>query len=437
MKRGWLLPVILAFVLRLSLFLFISFYNPSFMIQPDSPGYVNPAENLIKYGLFSSGEPPNLKPETLRTPGYPLFIALSYLVFGRKIESVIILQIIIGALLPLLSWKILEELGASLRARRIAAYITALDPLLLIYTVNVLTEELYAFIIALVILLYFKVLRGFTLFHLFLASIMTGFQAYIRPVGVYFPVIVFLYFLFLKRFKEAFTILLVSYLLIFGWSFRNYKEAGAFEFSTISGVNMAFYRASYVLQFERGESWVKIREELRRELEEKGRGLNEAQKLALAKRMGLEIILSHPISAIKAFVRGILGTLLGPGGAYYLVAFKAYIPGSGILNRLYELGFLRFLVLLWREYRWLFLVELSFGLYFLFIYIFALLGFWRNLLRKEVWPLILTIFYFLVISAGPEAYSRFRVPFELFLIILCSLYFEGRGRSSTRLFLSW
>lgn len=139
----------------------------------------------------------------------------------------------------------------------------------------------------------------------------------------------------------------------------------------------SFIKQAYVLQFERGESWVK---------------------------MGINIILSHPVSTIKAFIRGVLGTLLVPGGAYHLVAFKLYKPGSGILNRLYELGFVRFLTLLWREYRYLFLMEVAFGLYFLFLYVVSFLGFWRNLFRREVWLLTLTIAYFLFISAGPKAY---------------------------------
>lgn len=431
-----ILPVLIALILRVLLFFYIIFNNPSFMIQPDSLSYVNPAENLLKHGFFARGEYPNLTPETVRTPGYPLFIALAYLLFGRKIESVIILQVFLGALFPIIACKILEELGASPRIRSIGAYLTAIDPLLLIYTVNVLTEELYALIIALIILLSIRLLKKGSLSLLSLTSLLLGFQAYIRPIGMYLPAGAFLYFLFLKRFKEAFMILLISYLLIFGWSFRNYKEAGVFEFSTISGASMLFFRAAYVLQFERGESWVKIGEELKRELHEKAKGLNEAQKLALAKKMGVNIILSHPVSTLKVLLKGALGTLLDPGGAYYLVAFGAYKPGSGILNRLYELGFTRFLILLWKEHRCLFLIELLFGLYFLFLYFASAFGFLKNLSRREVWLLALTIGYFLVISAGPEAYSRFRVPFELLLIVLCSLAFERRERISISSFSS-
>ncbi|KUK14703.1 MAG: Putative membrane protein [bacterium 42_11] len=436
MRRDIFPPIVIALALRLALFFYISFYNPSFMIQPDSPSYINPAENLLNHGVFAKGSYPDLEPETVRTPGYPLFIALSYLLLGNRAESVIVLQVILGALFPILAWKIMEELGASLRVRRLSAYLVALDPLLLIYTVNVLTEELYAFAIAILILLYLKVLKGTSPLYLYLASFLSGFQAYIRPIGMFLPALIFLYFLFLKRFKEALIILLISYLVILGWSYRNYEKTGAFEFSTISGASMAFYRAAYVLQFETGESWVKIQEELKRKVEERSCGMSEAQKLALAKKMGLKIVLSHPLSAIKASFNGALGILSGSGGAYYLVAFKAYKPGSGILNKLYELGFLRFLATLWAEYRTVFLVNLLLGFYFLFLYIASLFGFWKNILRAECWLLVIIILYFLVISAGPEAYSRFRVPFELSLIVLSSLAFERRDKSSTGLFLS-
>lgn len=432
MRNSIILPILVALVLRVALFFYVVLYNPSFMIQPDSPSYINPAENLLRHRVFASGSFPDLKPETVRTPGYPVFIALSYFLWGKRPESVMILQVLLGAIFPLLTCKILEELMASARVRGIGAWLTALDPLLLIYTVNVLTEELYAFVVALNLVLVIKLVKGRSLGLTFLTSALSGLQAYIRPIGIYLPIAFFLYLLSLKRFREAFAILLVSYLIIFGWSFRNYREAGVFEFSTISGANMLFYRAAYTLQFETGESWTKIQNRLKEELEAKAQGLSDAQKLALAKRMGLNIVLNHPVSAFKAALNGALGILADPGGAYYLVAFKAYKPGSGILNRLYELGFLRFLAFLWSEYRYVFLVNLSLGLYFLFLYLSSLLGFWRSIHKPEVWLLALMIVYFLFISAGPEAYSRFRVPFELPLIVLSSLAFERRGELSIR-----
>ncbi|MBC7332768.1 MAG: hypothetical protein H5T91_10165, partial [Synergistetes bacterium] len=47
MRRDIFPPIVIALALRLALFFYISFYNPSFMIQPDSPSYINPAENLL------------------------------------------------------------------------------------------------------------------------------------------------------------------------------------------------------------------------------------------------------------------------------------------------------------------------------------------------------------------------------------------------------
>ncbi len=430
MKRELFLPTLLALSLRVALFIYILLYNPSFMIQPDSPTYINPAENLLEHGAFLKGSHPDLAPETVRTPGYPVFIALSYLLLGRRVESVIALQLLLGALFPILAWKTVEELGGGERVKRLAAWLSAFDPLLLIYTVNVLTEELYALMIALTVLLTLRLVKRPSLPLLLISSLFSSFQAFVRPVGLYLPFILFLYLALRRRFKEGVILLLISYALVFGWMYRNYRETGVFEFSTISGANMLFYRAAYVLQFETKESWVSVQERLRRELESQAQGLNEAEKLTLAKRMGFKLILSHPLSALKALSRGALGVLIDPGGSYYLVAFKAYKPGSGILNRLYELGFLRFIALLWRDYRYVFLVNFSFGLYFLFLYIASLWGLWRNRFNPDIWLLFLISLYFVLISAGPEAYSRFRVPFEILIIVLSSLGLERRDQPS-------
>ena len=81
------------------------------------------------------------------------------------------------------------------------------------------------------------------------------------------------------------------------------------------------------------------------------------------------------------------------------------------------------------------------GLQFLFT---GLLGLWylgalmgiRELWRlKQPGPLILAgvfILYFLLISAGPEANTRFRVPIMPFVAVLAGFGFARGGRAATR-----
>ncbi len=430
MKRGILIPVMVALALRIILFILVLNYNPSFLVQPDSPSYIKPAENLLRHGLFARGNFPNLEPETVRTPGYPIFIALSYLILGKRISSVIIFQIILGALFPLLVWKICEELELEERSKKVAVWLSAIDPLLLIYTVNVLTEELYAFLIALLVLFLLKLLKRRNFPLLILSSLVLGIQAYVRPIGVFLPFVVFISFGFMKRFKEGVILFLIAMLFIGGWVYRNYTETGALDFSSIAGANMLFYRAAYVLQLETGKSWLEVRRELGKELSSKTEGMGDAQRLAVARKMGLKIILFHPLSAIRAMFNGMVGTLAGAGGAYYLKAFGLAKRGSGLLSKLYELGFIDFIKLLLKERRAAFLINLAFGFYFLFVYIFSFLGFWKRKQDSKVWFLVIFILYFLIMSAGPESYSRFRVPFEAILLVLCGMGFERSEKKS-------
>ncbi len=420
--------------MRIALFILVLDYNPSFLVQPDSPSYINPAENLLEHGLFARGKFPDLKPETVRTPGYPIFIALSYVILGKRVSSVIIFQIVLGAFFPLLVWKICEELELKERSKKIAVWLSALDPLLLIYTVNVLTEELYAFLIALLVLFLLKLLKRRNFPLLILGSLVLGIQAYVRPIGVFLPFVVFICFGFMRRFKEGVILFLIAMLFIGGWVYRNYTETGALDFSSIAGANMLFYRAAYVLQFETGRSWLEIRRELEKELSSKTEGMVDAQRLVVARKMGLKIILSHPLSAIRAGFSGMIGTLAGPGGAYYLKAFGLAKRGSGLLNKLHELGLMDFIKLLFKRRRVVFLINLAFGFYFLFVYIFSFLGFWKRKRDPRTWLLAIFILYFLIMSAGPESYSRFRVPFEIILLVLCGMGFERSEKKSRNCF---
>ncbi len=81
----------------------------------DALGYHQLAVNLLEHGAFSISTAPPLQPDAIRTPGYPAFIALVYLIFGVSPQAVLLLQVILDSLTALL------VTGYRLEALRLAA----------------------------------------------------------------------------------------------------------------------------------------------------------------------------------------------------------------------------------------------------------------------------------------------------------------------------
>ena len=65
----------LSLVLKLSAFAAIWGVDPQRVVTGDTASYENPARALVETGWFTAGIHQGAEPETLRTPGYPLFLA--------------------------------------------------------------------------------------------------------------------------------------------------------------------------------------------------------------------------------------------------------------------------------------------------------------------------------------------------------------------------
>jgi hypothetical protein len=77
---------------------------------PDSIEYSRHAENLLDHGLYS---PDGVRPDRMRQPLYPLFIAGIYAVFGRNNFAVYAIQTLVGCASIVLTVGLARVLGLS------------------------------------------------------------------------------------------------------------------------------------------------------------------------------------------------------------------------------------------------------------------------------------------------------------------------------------
>jgi hypothetical protein len=221
----------------------------------------------------------------------------------------------------------------------------------------------------------------------------------IRPITVFFFVPMTAYLLLVRRgvrLRAAVGYLLASSLVPLLWAARNYSETGHFTVSSISGIVMISFRAAGVLAIDDpGDFYDNLSkrdaqlqtqacDELKLTQGKWCADLTPPQRSEYYFRFARRIVQEHPIAYAKLALRGTAAMMLG-GGADRLWKMTGIPPATaGRLLWLYVLPGLSL----------------------------ALVGvFWvwsQN--RRWFYLTCLVILYFVVLSSGAEAYSRYRVP---------------------------
>lgn len=149
----WVALLLFLIISAESLCLFYLFRLGNIPIQRgDGPSYHYLAVNILDYAVLSWAEVPPYEPTMLRTPGYPLFIAASYVIGGRSPATLRIAQLI---LLGCIAW-LLYLLGSHFvtqRAALIAAVLCATYPPYVFISLYYLTEILTTLLAVLSMLL--------------------------------------------------------------------------------------------------------------------------------------------------------------------------------------------------------------------------------------------------------------------------------------------
>ncbi|MBI4058017.1 glycosyltransferase family 39 protein [Candidatus Microgenomates bacterium] len=210
----------------------------------DSEQYFLLAENLRVTGVFSFSTQAPFELEALRSPGYPAFIAIILTIFRLPL-FISVIQLILAAITGLLIY----DIGKDIMKKSFAlatAFFFWLNPTVLFYSVVMLSDILFVFIEMLAVWLIWK--RKDLGSH-FLAFLLLGFGALVRPAGSYLAIIIAigLFILMLKDYswKMATRHILISILgtilVVTPWMFRNYLAFETFRISSIGPYTLLFY----------------------------------------------------------------------------------------------------------------------------------------------------------------------------------------------------
>ncbi len=416
--------VVLSFVVKIVVFILISGNNSEQFLANDSQLYLSSARTLVSAGRYSVSPDQINIPNALRPPGYSFFLAANFLLFGENIKLVIFNQIIISLLslgmIYCIGWKLWNKgLG------QVAAALLAFDIVSFTYVFFILSETLFVFILLIFLSVGVSWLTTNEKMELRMVQggILLGLVTLIRPITeyLYFLMLVGIAVVLIKENANKKLILwgcllfsLSYFVLVGSWRLRNYAVTGHSQLGQIEGISILYFRAAAVIAEKENISLDESRVLIgAQNVWEKSLLEPEAGWGYQWKKEGLEILLANPIQVAVVTAKGLFSLFSSPGDGHFI----SFVTGNKVnetpLGDLAGLSFETFMR------KWLFnqtagFVIFAFAVgYLLTIYITAGLGFFYSLKQVNLSATIFlggVLLYFILVTAGPEATARLRIP---------------------------
>jgi hypothetical protein len=238
----WLL-VILAAALALRIGAILAIDDPQQVPrsaeESDAPTYYVIADNIVSGNGYAYGE--DLPPTAKRTPGYPLFIASVFKVFGRDFNRVRYSQAAIDVLTAYLVFLLAVLLFGSRAVGLLSTLAYALYPPAILSTTYILTETLYTFFLVFFAVTAVLALKGRGRPLYLVSGIALGLSSLIRPGLLFLPAALFVIALITRRRAwTGFLILALAFVVtLLPWVIRNNRDMGKpIPTSTLVGSNL-------------------------------------------------------------------------------------------------------------------------------------------------------------------------------------------------------
>ena len=403
---------------------FIAVFSPVF--EPDSVYYAELGRTLASTLSFDS---------TVRLPGYPAILALSYRFFGPGDLPVVIFQHLLG----LTSFFVLLQLVPGRRPKLLFSAFVFCDLLYTSYQHAILPEAVFAFLLCMSGIEFHKYVKTRSWPRLLACGAYIAAGIFMKPVLKFFPALVLLLLALENRtlrqkLTAACLLLAIPLLAMGGWSLHNYRQKGVFALLPFESVH---YVGRFVTHIEFPEGSlarepflrriaafppgtpIEVRRRLARDViaEMKAGGMKDAdinKEFAGVTKLS---VLRHPFIYAKETLTEMFYFFFSAHNLYAKHSLKDFLPVS--VREAIRAGdwgkvFLKVALSLHPLYWLLFLLS---------IYFTALN--WRQAVSGSA-PLLsyayAAIFYIASISClVNEGLARYRLPLQPFMIFMAAL----------------
>jgi len=449
-----LLIIILALLIRFSIFPFIIQHQERMFTISDAYQYDALARNIVENHKFCDSEEISYNDpvyrsltkgdatpfDTFRTPVYPLFLAGIYYLFGYNPCIAIIIQIFLSVLTCILVYEIgkifiKESIGF------IAGILLALDFPTAVYTNLLLTETLFIFLSLSSLYFILKFLKKRKKLDLGFSALFLGVSTLSRPIVQYFVILIILIIFIVSRkdikksIINCFLYFSIFLIIIFPWAFRNYITYGNFKLSTIQGYNLLFYNAAYLKSYQKrgGYDYVKnIREDLKVKMDKiciEKNITSPFEKSKLYQKEAFKEIFAHPGTYARLHLLGIAKMFATPTFPLSERIFgislsnsAATAIGKGFLTKNFGKAltdFISFFIQNWKAL--LYLPPLA--LYLIFLYLIGGYGLYEILKKKKFlfsYSLFLLVILYNALVIGVAGTARLRIPLMPYIDLMAA-----------------
>ncbi len=263
--------------------------------------YLDLAENLVARGVYTGTEREDL--DLVRTPIYPYFIAVILELSNSQLQYLALVQILLSAgtcLLIYLGTRLLFNEPTALAA----AWLFALDPNALYFSLTALTETLFVLWLALALYLLAKYVSSKQLKWIFGSAIFIGVATLTRPIAVWLIPIWTACSLWPLRAetprKKVLTgagIVALAWFVFLPWQLRNYAVSGQFSLSPVGQDTIENWIIAEGLAEARGIT--------------RNQAATEITKAPDSRQFILEILKEYPGPVLIAQIKGIYRTFMG------------------------------------------------------------------------------------------------------------------------------
>ena len=385
------LIIVLQVLIMFSMFLFFGCKD-----AVDSQSYYLPAIDFIKNGTMRDSTGPTL----IRTPGYILFLALIYLLTNYSNNAVILIQSLMCFTMTYLIYYLVSNISKKKSLACFSSFFYICDIAVYTNALSILTDTLFPFLLILSLLFLYKYINNKKYLYIFLSFLCLNYALAVRPQILYLNIIlnfVLLVLFIIKKidFKVFLTFLLMFITIFGGWSYRNYKQFGKFDYVPLRSRDYFLYYAPYTYQQVNGCSFEEANSYFEQILSSQCPEFNDLttmEQIDVMSKIGKEYVADHFKEFIICNFKGLFIEMVGPNTdtiemfnlpKFIKTIIKYFAAGMLLLSYcIYALCFLKSI----RRQKWL------------------------------DWTILLIVMY-LMASTAIVGYSRYRLAFYSLCLI--------------------
>lgn len=234
-------------VLELAIIFVLSQKNDfNLFFKGDGYQYHGMVKSLVDYNVLSVNEKAPFLPTNFRTPIYPLWLTLIYIIFNSFIPAIFIGAVVFAISAPLI-YLIAREIFSE-KIAFVSAIIFALEPWALYQAGFLAAEQIFIPLLLFTVYLFCLYLKSESVRYFYLASFCLGLTVLIRPVNLLFIFILIFFSIILEATKnnwgKALKVMLLAFFIFFltltPWIIRNKIVLNSWQFSSASGINLYF-----------------------------------------------------------------------------------------------------------------------------------------------------------------------------------------------------